>query len=80
MSNDIRTEWGLLLAFDSDDPEFTRGFEAGRLWEMVKDPDTEWPQLVHAVNAEMVMRMCESEGREFRAGLVDDEWVEVYVG
>jgi hypothetical protein len=26
----------VVLAFDTDDPQFVRGFEAGRLWERIK--------------------------------------------
>jgi hypothetical protein len=72
--------FSLILAFDSDDPEFARGFEAGRLWEMVKSNHAPWSQMIHVSNAEMVMRMCEAEEREFRAEDRNDEWVEVYVG
>jgi hypothetical protein len=35
--------------------------------------------MVHATNAEMVMRMCESEGRQFSADTVTDDWVMVTV-
>lgn len=73
------TGYGLILAFDTDDPEFARGFEAGRLWERVKADQTDWSQMIHAVNAEMVMRMCEAESRTFRAEEVNEEFVEVYV-
>lgn len=71
--------YGLVLAFDTDDAEFVRGFEAGRLWERVKEDRSTWDQMIHATNAEMVMRMCEAEGREFSADLVDDVWVRVTV-
>ncbi len=71
--------YDLLLAFDSDDSEFARGFEAGRLWERVKTDMTNWDQMIHTSNAEMVMRMCEAEEREFRAEPVDDDWVNVYI-
>lgn len=32
----------LLLPFDTDEPEFARGFEAGRMWERVKNDHTTW--------------------------------------
>lgn len=73
------TGYGLILAFDTDDPEFCHGFEAGRLWERVKNDQTTWDEMIHANNAEMVMRMCEAENREFRAEVIDDEWVQVFV-
>lgn len=79
MSGDEQGNYSLLLAFDSDDPEFCRGFEAGRLWERIKNDATSWDEMLHATNAEMVMRMCESQERGFRAEVVDEEWVHVYI-
>lgn len=71
----------MLLAFDTDDPEFSRGFEAGRMWERIKKDHTTWDEIIHAPNAEMVMRMCEAQERKFRAEDTDDEsfvrvWIE----
>jgi hypothetical protein len=71
--------FNLLLTFDSDEPEFARGFEAGRLWERIKNDRTSWDEVVHGSNAEMVMRMCEVQEREFRAEPMDDEFVQVWV-
>lgn len=73
------TSYDMVLAFDSDDPEFARGFEAGRLWERIKNDQTTWDEIVHGSNAEMVMRMCESQERTFRAEDCDDNYVQVYV-
>lgn len=67
-----------LLPFDSDDPEFTRGFEAGRLWEQLRDPEP-FEQTIHASNAEMAIRMCETREREFEAVELDDDWMELKV-
>jgi hypothetical protein len=69
----------LLLAFDSNDPEFTRGFEAGRLWERIRSDDSAFEETLHASNAEMVMRMCEARDREFSARSIDDTWIEVAI-
>lgn len=69
----------LLLPFDSDDPEFTRGFEAGRLWERIKNDHTNWDQMIHPSNAEMVIRMCEAEGRTFRSEEVNEEWINIFI-
>lgn len=73
------TQWNLLLPFDTDDPEFGRGFEAGRMWERIKSDRTTWSQLIHASNAEMVMRMCELESRSFRAEDVNEDYVQVWI-
>lgn len=69
-----------ILAFDTDDPEFTRGFEAGRLWEQVKADAAPFEQTIHASNAEMAMRICEAQERDFRADILDEHWVEIHVG
>jgi hypothetical protein len=71
--------YSLLLAFDTDDPEFARGFEAGRLWERIKLDHTTWRETIHAANAEMVMRMCESQERGFAAVEVDEDYLEVTI-
>jgi hypothetical protein len=69
-------EFGLVLAFDTDDPEFTRGFEAGQLWERL-ERDGAADQLIHAENAEMVMRIAESRGLAFKAEDAGDGWLHV---
>lgn len=70
----------LLFAFDSDEPEFARGFESGRLWERITNDHTTWDEIVHATNAEMVMRMCEAQDRTFRAETMPDEFfVQVWI-
>jgi hypothetical protein len=70
---------GLILAFDSDDPEFTRGFEAGQLWERL-ERDGYAGQLIHAENAEMVMRMADAKGLAFRAEDLGHGWMRVAAG
>ena len=74
-----KAEYGLILAFDSDDAEFTRGFEAGQLWERL-ERDSCAGQLIHAENAEMVMRMAESKDLAFTAEDVGGGWMQVAVG
>jgi hypothetical protein len=70
--------FSLALAFDTDDPEFVRGVEAGRLWEQLKSGE-QVDQTIHATNAEMAIRMCEALDREFTAQVLDETWVELYV-
>lgn len=65
-------EWSLLLEFDTDSPEFRRGFETATLWAQMNDL---WSQVFGRVitadinqdGAEMVMRMCEALGWGFAA-------------
>lgn len=53
MDDDNDEEYGLILAFDSDSPEFTRGFELGQLWERLNRDGWLHQPLAHASNAEM---------------------------
>jgi hypothetical protein len=67
----------LLLAFDTDDAEFARGFEAGCIWSLLRrtDDDQDLSDLVvHGSNAEMLIRMAEAMGRRAVADLHDDTW------
>jgi hypothetical protein len=71
-------EYGLVLPFDSDDPEFTRGFEAGMLYMSLGDKHvTKITQLLHVENAEMVIRMCELFDWSFTAEDLSDEWLQI---
>jgi hypothetical protein len=65
-----------LLPFDTEDAEFARGFEAGRLWALLRTTDDEVVETVHAVNAEMILRLGEATGRHVRAVDLDDNWIE----
>lgn len=69
----------LVLAFDTDLPEFARGFELGRLWEQVDgaDPAEGVDQLVHTSNAEMVLRVAEACGRTVESEEHDGVWMTV---
>jgi hypothetical protein len=48
-----------LLPFDTDEPEFVRGFEAGHVWTKLRGSD-ERQFSVHADNAEMMLRIAEA--------------------
>jgi hypothetical protein len=72
MSDD--ESWHLVLPFDTDDEEFVRGFEAGRIWTLMEEnPEKLTTLIFHAVNAEMVMRMLEARGLPLKAKFTDDE-------
>lgn len=73
--------YGLVLAFDSDDPAFVRGVEIGRLWEMLKPEDGVIEgEIVHTSNAEMVLRMAEATDRPVRSTELGDGWLSVTFG
>ena len=64
----------LVLPFDTDNEDFVRGFEAGRIWTLMEEnPDKLLGLIFHAVNAEMVMRMLEKKGLPYKAKFTDDE-------
>jgi hypothetical protein len=66
-----------LLPFDTDDAEFARGFETGRLWALLNSTDEEVVETVHAANAEMILRLGEATGRHVRSVELDENWIEV---
>lgn len=70
----------LVLAFDSDDPEFTRAFEAGQLWERLSRDGWLYQPCAHASNAEMLIRMAESKGLSFKAETINDDWISITIG
>lgn len=64
----------IILPFDSDNEEFVRGFEAGRIWTLMEEnPDKLMGLIFHATNAEMVMRMIEQKGLKLKAKFTSDE-------
>lgn len=65
-----------LLPFDTDDAEFARGFEAGRLWVLLRDSDDEVVECIHASNAEMAMRLAEATERSVVATELGHDWLE----
>lgn len=69
----------LVLAFDTDDPEFVRGVEVGRLWELL-DHAGEAELTIHGTNAEMAMRIAEAKGLAFRGDHLEGDWYHVRIG
>jgi hypothetical protein len=69
---------GLLLPFDNDSPEFTRGFECGHVWTKLRETD-ERTFTVHWANAEMMLRVAEALHLEVVAEQLDDgdTWIDV---
>jgi hypothetical protein len=67
------------LRFDTDRDAFARGFEAGRLWALLRErPHEEVEELTHGSNAEMVLRMAEALGRAVRSEDLDETWMIVH--
>lgn len=68
----MSARFGLALAFDTDDPEFVRGVELGRLWELLKAEAGELTETMHVANAEMALRVGEALGRTVTSAEADD--------
>ncbi len=64
------------LRFDTDDPEFARGFEIGVLWERLNSLGS-CHMAVSASNAEMVMRVAKATGCQFTGEELADDRISV---
>jgi hypothetical protein len=64
------------LRFDTDDPEFARGFEIGILWERLNSLGS-CHMAVQASNAEMVMRVAKAAGCDFCGQEIDEDRISV---
>ena len=76
------SHFNMLLPFDTEDEQFARGFEAGRVWDLVgvaianEELPTD-PVTVHGSNAEMLLRIAEAHGVRLEAANLDETWMEV---
>lgn len=66
------SNFSLALEFDTNNSEFCRGVEIGRIWEMLKSDD-EFVQTIHTSNVEMIMRMMEQTERKM---VIEDSYHE----
>ena len=75
MSED--TGYNLVLQFDTDSKEFTRGVEIGLLWAelFISKPQT-FEATLHLSNCEMLMRVAETLGYTVSIKELDDTWLE----
>lgn len=82
------SEWSLDLAFDVDNAEFVRGFEAADVYnaarrfsegEQIHDDDAPGThsQTVHATNAEMMLRIAERFDLLVRSEELGEGWLQV---
>jgi hypothetical protein len=74
------TYGALVLAFDTDAPEFARGVEVGRIWERLSLEPEPLVQTIHASNAEMMLRIAEATGRSVSAEIHDEVFATVEFG
>lgn len=69
--------YGLALAFDTDNEDFVRGVEVGRLWQQLTNDPRKLEATVHTSNTEMIMRIAEAKDRTVRCDIHDDMWMTV---
>ena len=69
--------YDLVLPFDTDDPEFCRGFEAGTLWERLKQQPEEVEEIVHEGNQPLLREMAHRLGYRLECEDVRDGWMGV---
>lgn len=82
--SDDEHNYVLSLVFDTDDPQFARGFEAGTIWAKLCEYDAPMTLTVGGENAEMFMRMAEAQSRTFSATEIaspaEGDWYDVQFG
>lgn len=60
---DDDAEYGLLVSFEDQSASFVHGFEAGQLWQRMRDgTEAEISATIHTANRETVTRMALAEG------------------
>lgn len=64
------------VRFDTDDPEFQRGFEIGVLWERLRS-DGSCHMAVSVANAEMVIRVAQAFGCQFSGTELGEDQISV---
>lgn len=72
--------FALRFELDSDDPEFVRGCEVGRLEARVSLlPSEMLREMVRQSNSEMLRRIAGTAGRSYTTERIDDEWMAVVI-
>ena len=57
--------YSMILPFDTDHPEFIRGWECGEIWHTLRHlpgEATSYRRMVHSASLEMILRMAERLG------------------
>ena len=79
--DDDEVRYRMVLPFDSDDPEFCRGWEAATIYESLRnDPFHRQRFQIHSENAEMALRIAERFGRPVMLLSDADDWLDMEFG
>lgn len=77
--------FALVLPFDSDDPEFTRGFACGQVWQLIEMNEPYIETTITSDNLYMFITMADTRGYTIEmeetgveaSNLLDTEWLRV---
>lgn len=72
--------YACVLQFDTPGADFVRGVEVGRVWEALKHDPGPVEEIVHASNAEMILRIAEATARSVSSEELDETWLRVTFG
>ncbi len=65
----------LQLKFDTDNPDWILGFEAGNLWQRLQNGDTFDHHPFHTANIRIIKRMCTVLGCDYTIDRHDGTWL-----
>jgi hypothetical protein len=71
-------DYQLALPFDTEHPEFARGFEAAATFKDLKATDEPLTVVMQGANTEMAMRIAEATHRKARSVDLDGDFIEVH--
>lgn len=74
----MSNSYNIGMEFIDETPGYAFGFEAGRLWEQLKNPAS-FQQHVHAFNSSQIVMMCEHHQREFSLEEMGGGWINLIV-
>lgn len=69
-----------VLPFDRDDHQFVLGVEVGRIYHAAATGPEAFEMVVHAENAEMMLRIGEATERHVESEELDEVWMKVKFG
>lgn len=78
-------QFGLVLSFDTDDPEFTRGFACGQAWQLLEMDEPYVEMMITSDNLYMFITMADAKGYDIEmeetgkeaSNLLDTQWLRV---
>lgn len=80
--SDDQGHYEIVLPFDTDSPEFARGFELGQIYERLscarqRGQPIELQRTIHSENVEMIMRIAGHFELDFTGEHIEgyDEWL-----